>query len=218
MSEKNTGPLAGLLVVDMASMMAAPSAAMMLADFGATVLKVERPDGGDVSRAAPMRAGGTSVWWRLLGRNKEAVTLNLKDRRAQEILRRILRDADAQAHPDWVAVDANRRKARHMVMQDRWLSCALGPCNMEFMPKVVAEIAGKYGRAPNDTGSAEVQVAVLTASINHLTEHLKTHKKDHHSRRGLLLQVGQRRRLLNYLQSTDLERYRKLIADLGLRR
>jgi small subunit ribosomal protein S15 len=81
-----------------------------------------------------------------------------------------------------------------------------------------AEIAGKYGRAPNDTGSAEVQVAVLTASINHLTEHLKTHKKDHHSRRGLLLQVGQRRRLLNYLQSTDLERYRKLIADLGLRR
>lgn len=94
MSEKNIGPLAGLLVVDMASMMAAPSAAMMLADFGATVLKVERPDGGDVSRAAPMRAGGTSVWWRLLGRNKEAITLNLKDRRAQEILRRILRDAD----------------------------------------------------------------------------------------------------------------------------
>ena len=81
-----------------------------------------------------------------------------------------------------------------------------------------AEIAGKYGRGPNDTGSAEVQIAVLTSSINHLTEHLKTHKKDHHSRRGLLLQVGQRRRLLNYLQRTDLERYRQLIADLGLRR
>jgi crotonobetainyl-CoA:carnitine CoA-transferase CaiB-like acyl-CoA transferase len=94
MSEHQPGPLAGLLVVDMASMMAAPSAAMMLADFGATVLKVERPDGGDVSRQAPMRAGGTSVWWRLLGRNKEAITLNLKDKRAQEILRRILRDAD----------------------------------------------------------------------------------------------------------------------------
>lgn len=94
MSETSQGPLAGLLVVDMANMMAAPSAAMMLADFGATVLKVERPDGGDVSRHAPMRAGGTSVWWRLLGRNKEAVTLNLKDARAQKILRRILNDAD----------------------------------------------------------------------------------------------------------------------------
>ena len=80
------------------------------------------------------------------------------------------------------------------------------------------EIAGKYGRGANDTGSAEVQVAMLTASINHLTEHLKVHKKDHHSRRGLLLQVGQRRRLLNYLHANNLERYRTLIADLGLRR
>ncbi len=80
------------------------------------------------------------------------------------------------------------------------------------------EIAHKYGRGPNDTGSADVQVAILTSSINHLTEHLKVHKKDHHSRRGLLMQVGQRRRLLAYLQNTDLDRYRKLIADLGLRR
>lgn len=81
-----------------------------------------------------------------------------------------------------------------------------------------SEIASKYGRGPNDTGSADVQVAILTASINHLTEHLKIHKKDHHSRRGLLMQVGQRRRLLGYLQKKDLDRYRKLIADLGLRR
>ena len=81
-----------------------------------------------------------------------------------------------------------------------------------------AEIATKVGRNPNDTGSAEVQIAVLTASINQLTEHLKTHKKDHHSRRGLLLQVGRRRSLLNYVARTDIERYRKLIADLGLRR
>ena len=81
-----------------------------------------------------------------------------------------------------------------------------------------SEIAQKYARTPGDTGSADVQVAVLTASINMLTEHLKIHKKDHHSRRGLLLQVGQRRRLLGYLQKTDLDRYRKLIADLGLRR
>ena len=81
-----------------------------------------------------------------------------------------------------------------------------------------AEIAAKYGRGASDTGSAEVQVAILTASINLLTEHLKVHKKDHHSRRGLLLQVGQRRRLLNYLQAKDLQRYRTLISDLGLRR
>ncbi|MBV8600203.1 MAG: 30S ribosomal protein S15 [Candidatus Eremiobacteraeota bacterium] len=81
-----------------------------------------------------------------------------------------------------------------------------------------AEIAAKYGRGEKDTGSADVQIAVLTASINQLTEHLKVHKKDHHSRRGLLMQVGQRRRLLNYLQRVDLERYRTLINELGLRR
>jgi len=81
-----------------------------------------------------------------------------------------------------------------------------------------AELAVKFGRSASDTGSADVQVAVLTASINALTEHLRVHKKDHHSRRGLLMQVGQRRRLLNYLQRVDLERYRKLIGDLGLRR
>jgi small subunit ribosomal protein S15 len=81
-----------------------------------------------------------------------------------------------------------------------------------------ADIAAKFGRRSNDTGSAEVQIAILSSSINQLTEHLKIHKKDHHSRRGLLLQVGQRRRLLNYLQSKNLERYRALIADLGLRR
>jgi small subunit ribosomal protein S15 len=81
-----------------------------------------------------------------------------------------------------------------------------------------SELSAKYGRGPGDTGSADVQIAVLTASINQLTEHLKVHKKDHHSRRGLLIQVGQRRRLLGYLQNKDLDRYRKLIADLGLRR
>jgi small subunit ribosomal protein S15 len=80
------------------------------------------------------------------------------------------------------------------------------------------EISQRFGRGEKDTGSADVQIAVLTASINLLTEHLKVHKKDHHSRRGLLMQVGQRRRLLSYLQRIDLERYRKLIADLGLRR
>jgi small subunit ribosomal protein S15 len=70
----------------------------------------------------------------------------------------------------------------------------------------------------SDTGSPEVQVALLTARISYLTEHLKQHKKDHHSRRGLLMLVGQRRRLLNYLSSKDIERYRALVSKLGLRR
>lgn len=70
----------------------------------------------------------------------------------------------------------------------------------------------------SDTGSTEVQVALLTARINHLTEHLKVHKKDHHTRRGLLMLVGRRRRLLDYLRRNDVERYRALIAKLGLRR
>jgi small subunit ribosomal protein S15 len=80
------------------------------------------------------------------------------------------------------------------------------------------EIVGKYGRGESDTGSTEVQVALLTARINELTEHLRTHRKDHHSRRGLLMLVGQRRRLLRYLQRSNIDRYRELIADLGLRR
>jgi small subunit ribosomal protein S15 len=80
------------------------------------------------------------------------------------------------------------------------------------------EIVQKHGRTPGDTGSAEVQIALLTARINELTEHLRTHKKDHHSRRGLLMLVGKRRRLLGYLQRTDLDRYRALIKELGLRR
>lgn len=79
-------------------------------------------------------------------------------------------------------------------------------------------IIAEYATVDGDTGSPEVQVALLTARINHLTEHLKTHKKDHHSRRGLLQLVGRRRRLLGYLQRNDIERYRSLIARLGLRR
>ena len=81
-----------------------------------------------------------------------------------------------------------------------------------------AEIMAQYARHEGDTGSPEVQVALLTARINHLNEHLKSNKKDHHSRRGLLLMVGQRRGLLDYLKKTDIERYRDLIAKLGLRK
>jgi small subunit ribosomal protein S15 len=80
------------------------------------------------------------------------------------------------------------------------------------------QIMTEHGRSENDTGSPEVQVAMLTHRINHLTEHLKEHKHDHHSRRGLLLLVGQRRRLLNYLSKKDISRYRQLIEKLGLRR
>jgi len=81
-----------------------------------------------------------------------------------------------------------------------------------------AEIVEKFGESPQDTGNTRVQIALLTARINTLTEHLRTHKKDHHSRRGLLMLVGQRRRLLGYLQKKDLEGYRELIRELGLRR
>ncbi len=80
------------------------------------------------------------------------------------------------------------------------------------------EISARFGKGEADTGSTEVQIALLTERINHLTEHMREHKKDHHSRRGLLMLVGQRRRFLNYLQKKDLDRYRELIRELGLRR
>ncbi len=80
------------------------------------------------------------------------------------------------------------------------------------------QIVSEYGTTASDTGSPEVQVALLTKRIADLTDHLKAHKHDHHSRRGLLLLVGQRRRLLQYLQKTDIQRYRSLIERLGLRR
>jgi small subunit ribosomal protein S15 len=83
---------------------------------------------------------------------------------------------------------------------------------------VKQQIISEYGASDRDTGSPEVQVAMLTRRISDLTEHLKTHKHDHHSRRGLLLLVGQRRRLLNYLTKTDVNRYRSIIERLGLRR
>ena len=80
------------------------------------------------------------------------------------------------------------------------------------------ELVEKFGEGTGDTGRAEVQIALLTERINALTEHLRTHRKDHHSRRGLLMMVGRRRRFLNYLQRTDLERYRSVLRELGLRR
>ena len=85
-------------------------------------------------------------------------------------------------------------------------------------PEIKAEIIKEYGKTPADTGSTEVQVAILTYRIKELTEHLKTHKKDHHSRRGLLKMVGKRRGLLDYLKSKDIEAYRQLIERLGIRK
>lgn len=84
--------------------------------------------------------------------------------------------------------------------------------------ETIAEMAKAFGLAESDTGSPEIQVALLSERINHLTEHLKDHKKDHHSRRGLLMLVGRRRRLLDYIRDNDVERYREVIAHLGLRR
>jgi small subunit ribosomal protein S15 len=80
------------------------------------------------------------------------------------------------------------------------------------------EIIAQFGEDAQDTGNSRVQIALMTERINQLTDHLRTHKKDHHSRRGLLMLVGRRRRLLNYLQRTDLEGYRSLVRELGLRK
>src|SRR3990170_2943268 len=92
-------------------------------------------------------------------------------------------------------------------------SMAIGT-DTETKKKIISE----YATTEGDTGSPEVQIALLSHRISHLTEHLKKHKHDHHSRRGLLLLVGQRRRLLNYLRKTDIERYRSIVERLGLRR
>ena len=89
---------------------------------------------------------------------------------------------------------------------------------MSLTTEAKQEIVTKFGKSDADTGSTEVQVALLTVRINHLTEHLREHSKDHHSRRGLLMLVGQRRRLLRYMQKKDLDGYRNLIRELGLRR
>jgi small subunit ribosomal protein S15 len=89
---------------------------------------------------------------------------------------------------------------------------------MAVTKEIKETIIAKHAKHDGDTGSPEVQIALLTARIATLTDHLKTHKKDHHSRRGLLKMVGQRRRLLNYLQARDLERYRALVKELELRK
>jgi small subunit ribosomal protein S15 len=89
---------------------------------------------------------------------------------------------------------------------------------MSFTAEQKAEVIAKYARVKGDTGSPEVQVAILTSRINHLTDHFKDHKKDNHSRRGLLKMVSQRRRLLDYLKSRDEGRYQSLIKELDLRR
>ena len=84
--------------------------------------------------------------------------------------------------------------------------------------EIKQELVAKYGKSEGDTGTAEVQIAIFSARINELTEHLKRHTSDHSTRRGLLKMVGKRRRLLNYLVATDINRYRSVIADLGIRK
>ena len=87
---------------------------------------------------------------------------------------------------------------------------------MAIEPK--ADVIARHRKSDNDTGSPEVQIALLSSRIQHLTDHLKTHPKDHHSRRGLLMLVGRRRRMLDYIREIDVERYRSIVAELGLRR
>lgn len=89
---------------------------------------------------------------------------------------------------------------------------------MSLTQEKKSELIDKFGDSSQDTGKPEVQIALLTERINQLTDHLRTHKKDHHSRRGLLMLVGRRRRFLRYLERSDLERYRSLVKELGLRK
>ena len=89
---------------------------------------------------------------------------------------------------------------------------------MVLLAEAKKEIIDRFKLSENDTGSSEVQIALLSSRIKYLTEHFKVHKKDHHSRRGLLKLVGQRRRLLKYLKNKDVERYRKIIKELGIRK
>ncbi len=89
---------------------------------------------------------------------------------------------------------------------------------VEEKAEIIQQMRDRFELDPNDTGSTEIQVALLTARIKQLTEHFKTHKKDHHSRRGLLILVSQRRSLLNYIKNRNLTRYRELIKELGLRK
>jgi small subunit ribosomal protein S15 len=98
------------------------------------------------------------------------------------------------------------------------IDCYPSPPHMTLTQERKAEITTQFGANAQDTGNTRVQVALLSERITQLTEHLRTNKKDHHSRRGLLMLVGRRRRLLNYLQKKDLEGYRELIRELGLRR
>ena len=97
------------------------------------------------------------------------------------------------------------------------MSC-YGSAPMHLTSERKQEIAAEFGSGPTDVGRTEVQIAMLTERINHLTEHLRTHRKDHSSRRGLLMLVGRRRRFLDYLKRKDLEGYRALVEKLGLRR
>ena len=90
--------------------------------------------------------------------------------------------------------------------------------NLRDKAETIADMAKAFDLAENDTGSPEIQVALLSERINHLTEHMKVHKKDFHTQRGLLMLVGRRRRLLDYIRDNDVERYRAVIAHLGLRR
>ena len=120
---------------------------------------------------------------------------------------------DASREPDWSRWET---ELSHLI--DEPLTAATVFRRMSLTAEAKREIVAKHGRGDADTGSTEVQVALLTARINELTEHLREHKKDHHSRRGLLMLVGKRRRLLKYLQKSDIDRYRSLIQELGLRR
>src|SRR5215218_8543165 len=173
--------------------------------------------GGDQRRRAAhvrhgSRAAGGGVPARLRGRP-------LRARAAARVPLAPARRAAVRLGRGARRADGARRRGN---APDRGLSrptpCYPASSQMTMTIEEKAEITAKFGKDERDTGATQVQIALLTSRINHLTEHLREHKHDHHSRRGLLMLVGRRRRFLNYLQKKDLEGYRSLIRELGLRR
>ena len=150
-----------------------------------------------------MTAGG--IYSIILSREKASRAFSQRDFLLTEITETFMTRRRSKAHSDACSVFrescVERKEGEKMITKEK-----------------KAELVAKYGRKPGDTGSPEVQVALLTERIVELTEHLKSNPKDHHSRRGLLMMVGQRRGLLDYLKKTDLNGYRALIEKLGIRK
>ena len=154
---------------------------------------------------------------------EEVATVQAHEEEAQQEIATQIQEAIEQSEAEKPAKEPKPKLEKKAALQPpkgkKTVKLIKPPTAKEVANKEAkAKIIATHGLKEGDTGSPEVQIALLTARINHLTEHFKTHAKDHHSRRGLLQMVGNRRSLLNYLKETDIERYRAIVAALGLRK